>query len=160
MPKPLTGEQHHAMLESQKKNASKIVPILIVCGLALVGLSFFGGVQYQKSQQSKPIQNLPGMAVQNGGFGGMRSGFNGQRPTSGEVTAVSSSSITVKDQSGSSKTLAITDTTTVTNNRQAGSISDIKVGDTVAIVATGTDATRILLNPNFGNNSPAPTSTQ
>jgi len=160
MPEPITGEQHRAILESQKKNTSMIVPILIVCGLALVGLSFFGGVQYQKSHQSKPIQNLLGTAVQNGGFGGMRGGFGGQRPTRGEVTAVSSSSITVKGQSGSSKTLAIADTTTVTNNRQAGSISDIKVGDTVAIVVNGTNATRILLNPNFGNNSQAPATTQ
>ncbi|MGC1177047.1 MAG: hypothetical protein WA843_03155 [Candidatus Saccharimonadales bacterium] len=150
MTENITGEEHHALLAAQQKKTAKTIPILIACGLLLIVLSFFGGTRYQKSHQPKSAQNRSGAKAQNGGFGGRRGGFNGQRPTFGAVTAVSSTSITIKDQNDTSTTLAITANTVVTNNRQAGSIGDIQVGDTVAVIAGGSNASRILLNPRFG----------
>src|SRR5665213_1514526 len=96
-----------------------------------------------------------------GGFGGRGGGgrFGGQRPTIGQVTAVSSTSITVQDaNTGASTTLAITSSTQITDNGQTVTITDIQTGANVLIVASATDKTqaaRILVNPSFGGGAGA-----
>ena len=64
----------------------------------------------------------------------------------GAVTAVSASSITVKAEDGVSQTYAVTDATKVRlrasqpgngNRGKAGTISDVHVGDKVAVIGTG-----------------------
>lgn len=89
--------------------------------------------------------NFPGEA-QGGGMG-MLGGGN-----TGEVMAVSASSITVKDQrSGGLTTFDITSDTNVTDDGDSATIADVQVGDTV--MAQGTDdeddsaAGTITLNP-------------
>jgi hypothetical protein len=124
-----------------------------------MGLSFYGGVAYQKSHPAKTTA----AAGLNGGIGRGRFG-GGQRPTIGQVTAVSAGSITVQNSSsGASTTLGITGTTQITNNGQTATAGSIQVGDNVIVAASTTDKTqaaRILVNPSFGggassNNSPS-----
>jgi len=69
----------------------------------------------------------------------------------GEVTAVSASSITVKAADNVSQTYAVTSSTKVRvradGKGKAGSISEVKTGDTVLVAGTGTSsltATRVL----------------
>ncbi len=159
MKETTTTDQHQAIQAQQKNSRSRVISVAVIVGLLLAAGSFLGGVQYQKGRQPATKvravaagPNAPGPRGQGGGFGGGRRGaFGGQRPTLGAVTAISPTSITVKGQDGSSVTLAISDTTKVNNNGQAGAISDIKVGDTVAVIANGTNASRILVDPSFGN---------
>jgi hypothetical protein len=126
-----------------------------------MGLSFYGGVAYQKSRHP---QAATAAANGQGGFGGRGGRFGGQRPTIGPVTAISGTSITVQDsRTSSSTTLSITSSTQITDNGQTVAASDIQTGDTVAAIASTTDKTqaaRILVNPSFGggassNNSPS-----
>ena len=72
------------------------------------------------------------------GFGGMRGGS--RSATQGLVTAVSATSITVKNSvSGTSDTYQIDAATRVAKvDRTTGGISDVKVGDTVTIRGTST----------------------
>lgn len=63
------------------------------------------------------------------------------RGAGGVVSAVTSSSITVRNQSGAATTFAITATTTVTKDRASASISDLVVGDQVRIIPTAAGST-------------------
>jgi len=70
----------------------------------------------------------------------------------GEVTAVSADSITIKDtMRGGSVTYKIDTNTKVTEGGDTKAVSDIKMGNTVRVTATGTDttiATEITLGTN------------
>lgn len=70
---------------------------------------------------------------------------------SGAITAVSATSITVKDtRTGQGVTFGITSSTSVTDANATASVSTLKVGDEVRIQSantTSTDATLIELNP-------------
>ncbi|HUD06176.1 MAG TPA: DUF5666 domain-containing protein [Candidatus Saccharimonadales bacterium] len=154
--KYISGEKHHEMhTQIPHHQNSPIKPIvLVVAGLVIVGLSFYGGVRYEKGHLPKVTASSTSQDRSGsfgGGFGG-RSG--GQRPTFGQVTAVSSSSITVNDQqTGSGTTFSITSGTTITDNGQTTTASDIAVGDTVAIAADSSNtsqASQIIVNPSYG----------
>ena len=70
--------------------------------------------------------------------------------STGTVTTVSSSSISIKTARGTTITYGITSSTTVSNNGSSASVSDIKVGDTVSIRQandTTGNASTIELNP-------------
>lgn len=129
--------------------------VIAVVALVLCGVSFGAGINYQKGKQTT---NSTASANTNGQFpsqGGGQGGFRGgQRPNIGEVTAVASDSITVQDsRSSSSQTFKITSSTTVQEDGSAASVSDIKTGDTVLVVADSSDsstAAQIMLNPSFG----------
>jgi hypothetical protein len=119
--------------------------VVVVIGAA----GFFGGVQYQKRHQPKNTGTMATGQFGTGGFGGrggMRRGAG-----LGQVTSVSNSSITVKNErTGVSKTYSITSATTVMNGTAAGSAGDIKTGDSVIVTATSASATeagRIVVNP-------------
>ncbi len=152
--KYLSAEEHHAMRSQKTRQGSSMKPILmIVVVLVIAGLSFFGGVQYQKGHQKTTASSNSGQSGYTGGFGSGGGRFGGQRPTRGQVTAVSPTSITVQNQSGTSTTLAITSSTTITDNGQTVTTTDISVGETVAVIANSSDSTqasRILVNPSFG----------
>ena len=137
-------------------------PIIIsISILILMVVGFFGGIQYQKGHQPKITANFGSRSSPfgQGGSGGS-GGFSGQRPTFGSVTAVSASSITVDDsQSSSSTTFSITSSTSISDNGQTVTASDISVGETVVVIASSsasTQASRILVNP---STSGAPSST-
>jgi hypothetical protein len=138
-----------------KPNSQLWLVIIIV--IVLCGLSFFGGAVYEKGHVKSSAASLSSNA--GGGYsraGGGFSGRNGgQRPNIGDVTAVSSSSITIQNNfSGSSETFSITSSTTYTNAGQTGaSVSDIQTGDRVLIrtsSSSSTQATEIDINPSFG----------
>jgi hypothetical protein len=59
----------------------------------------------------------------------------------GVVSALTSSSITVTDPSGTPSTFAVTSSTTVTKERATASISDLAVGEQVRIIPTAQGST-------------------
>jgi hypothetical protein len=142
-------------------------PVLAGIGaLVIAGASFFGGMVYQKAKQPTAVSTMSSSQA-NSGSGGRR--FGGQRPAVGTVASVSSSSLTITVNDGTSKQFNITSSTTVTNSGQPASISDIATGDTVFVVASASkssDAARIALNPSSGGgfgggaNTTAPNSVQ
>lgn len=128
--------------------------ILIVVAI----ISFLGGSQYGKHHANNTSATSSNrLASTSGGFGpggGARGGFNRADRVVGSVTAISASSITIDDSmSGTSKTLAITSSTQISDNGQTVTYSDIQTGDTVFATedsSNTSNASRILVNPSFG----------
>jgi len=142
-----------------KLQKSHVIPGVIACAFGLVG--FLGGMQFQKSQSpTASASDATNNQAQQppGGFGEMRQGggqFGGQRPTLGEVTAISSDKITVKTQAGSSD-VTLTSETVVRDGETNETIAKdtIKVGDTIIVMGdtsgTSVTAETITVNPSFG----------
>lgn len=116
--------------------------ITIAAIVILVGAgSFFGGMKYGQSAQPKFAGGAgnfrmagaaganAGQRGQSGARGGM-GGFNG-----GEVLSMDDKSMTLKLRDGGSKIVFYTPSTTV-SKEDAGSLSDIKVGDNVTVVGS------------------------
>lgn len=124
---------------------SIVVTVLIAIVIGVVG--FFAGIKYQESKQ-------PAFSRQFGnGQQGTRSGINraGSRQVIGEIMSQDEKSITVKLSDGSSKIVLLSETTTV-NTATKVSITDLKVGEKVAVFGPqNTDgsvtAQNIQLNP-------------
>lgn len=139
----------------KKRSAVKFVPYILVV-VAVGCLGFASGAAWQRAERSSSASGRQSLSAQGELFGqnspvGNR--MNGTRPIMGTVSAISSTSITVADMSSQTSTYSITSDTTVTNNSSSASVSDIKEGDTVAIIANTTnakEAARIMLNPSFG----------
>jgi len=155
----ISGEEHRARRAGHKgsrSGGSNKSAMLAVAGIVLLGVGFFGGMAYQKDHGTKATATTaPGTTGQGRGFGGAGTGgrFSGARPTFGQVTAISDTSITVAGQNSINTTLAITSSTTITNSGQTVAASTITVGETVAVIASTSDSTqaaRILVNPSFG----------
>ncbi len=131
-------------VSTQPKSNYLFLGILVV--IVLIA-SFFGGIAYQKSMHATATTAASG-AARTARFGGgaRRGGF-------GTVAAISGSSITLTLRSGASTTFTITNSTKVTNNGASASVSDIQVGDRVAITRDTTNTSQadsIILNPSFG----------
>ena len=164
--KYMSGEEYQEMQHSHtSKSTGKSlarIPLrgeLLIAVIVLCGLSFVGGVIYQKHSEktTTTATSAAGGALGAGGFS-RRGGGN-----FGQVTAVSTTSITLTNQrTNASNTYAITGATVITDNGQTVATSDIQAGDTVVITTSTSDtstATRILVNPSFGGaGSPSPTS--
>jgi hypothetical protein len=150
--KVISGEEHQKQMMDTKKSGGVPKIVIVVAGIMLLsGISFAGGVQYQKGK-TKDAQDPARISSkrfgQNGG-GPMRF-QGGQRPSIGEVTAIDSSSITIRLARGGSSTFKITSDTKVTDDGATISVSDIKTGDTVLVQANSNDTTtasNILINP-------------
>lgn len=92
---------------------------------------FYGGIQYQKSQR---------VALGRGQF---PAGFNqregssqrGLRPSSGEITKIDDTSLTLKTTDGSSKIIIFSDSTRV-NKSSEGSMADLKVGESITVMGS------------------------
>lgn len=127
----------------------KLIPYIIIVILT-AGISFFGGMQYQRYSLRGNFNRQFGANGQlNRGQGNM-SNF---RPVIGEVTASDSASLTVKSQDGSSKIVILSGSTTISKT-ESGSLTDVKVGDRIAVIGTAnTDgsvtAQNIQLNPQY-----------
>ncbi len=158
--KYVSGEEHQAMQQKSKsspggRRVTLQTRTLGLAGLVIVlcGLSFWGGTAYQKGHAPKAIATTSSSGGSGaGGFGGGGRGrFSGGL---GQVTAVSTSSITITNQrTNASTTYSITSSTTITDSGQTVTASDIQTGDTVLVSTSGsasTTATRILVNPSFG----------
>lgn len=136
--------------------------IIIFSAIALVigaGAGFFGGMYYQKSKN--PVFNRQfGNGQGRGNDTFVRGGF---RPTSGQILSVDDKTMTVKLLDGSSKIVLLNDKTTL-NKADAATISDLKVGDTVAVFGQensdgSVTAQNVQLNPIMfrGGQNPTPT---
>lgn len=136
--------------KNSKKFTGSVVGLFVVVLIAIG--SFYWGVSYQKGKQKEPSSSLASTSFSGGGFGGR--GFRGGNRVIGQVTAVSSSSISVQDNmTGTVTTLAITSSTVISNSGQSATASSIQVGDTVFVSENSTNTTqasRILVNPTFG----------
>ncbi len=102
--------------------SKKNLPVLIITVLVFSALSFFGGMQYQKSQRQS-FQT---------GFGRSLNRQNGAgvRPVSGEITNVEKGLLTIKTQDGSNRIIIFSDSTKI-NKTSDGSASDLKKGEQV-----------------------------
>ena len=130
------------------KNEKLIAVVLLVVGL---GIGFFGGMQYDKSQTAKSATSFTN--GQGRGQGGQRNsgGNGGNRPVAGDIISSDDKSITIKMQDGSSKIVLISGTTLINKAAQA-TIADLKSGEKVAVFgSTNSDgsitAANIQLNP-------------
>lgn len=154
--KYVSGEEYQAMSRTAPSKGHRVaVPVKTAIGIVVVvilcGLSFYSGDSYGKNHAPKAAATASFRTTTGGGFGG--GGFRNGGGF-GQVTAVSSSSITVQNpRSGASTTYAITSSTAITDNGQTVSTSDIQTGDVVIIqVASSgsTTATSIMVNPSYG----------
>ena len=144
----------------------------VLAAVVIGGVGFYSGVAYQKHHATNASSSMPTSASFNQGSG--NSGFGSARGGGlqrsgriiGQVSAISSSSITVQTQTDSSTTLAITSSTAITENGQTVSTSSIQTGDTVFVTedtSNTSQAARIMVNPSFGSGqsqTPAQTQTE
>ncbi len=138
----------HSALSSKKTTVPTKQLVQIGAAIVLAVIGFYGGIAYQKTKQ--PSTGAAQLTADQTGLGSDQ--FRRRMSTS-DVTAISSSSITVKDTSGTSKTYAITSDTTITKDRATATTNDIAIGDTVLVVASSTSSTsasRIVVNPTMG----------
>jgi hypothetical protein len=138
------------------------VVVLIVAG----GAGFYGGMKYQQSKTS--ANRLTGSARQFGNFagrtgGGTGTGSNSFRPVNGQILSAGNNTLTVKLSDGSSKVVILTSTTQI-NKAAQGTVADLQVGTTIAVMGQANSdgsvtAQSIQLNPMArGNTSPSPVS--
>lgn len=111
----------------------------IIFGLVLLAvacLSFFGGMQYQKSKRSVfTAGSMRGQFIQNNQNGSgnrMMGNFRSGGQIVGEVLSVDNQSITVKLPDGSSKILILSGNTQVMTSTTA-SISAVTLGSKIAV---------------------------
>lgn len=150
-------------VQNEKATTAKPAPVTVqrqlptwfpwvIAGLAALLIAMVAyGIGYQTSRGM-----LGGRGGMGSGIGMMRGGDRDDRGTLstglrgrgmmggavGEVTAVSSDSISIKDtMRGGSVTYKIDSSTKVTENGTTKTVSDIKTGDTVRVSATGGDTT-------------------
>jgi len=131
---------------------------MIVVALVAVGIGFYGGVQYQKSQRSSVSGGMPGApgggTGQPGGTGKTGGSATTNRPVSGEITSMDSNSVTIKTQDGSSKIVLFSNSTKI-NKTSEGSSSDLKTGEQVtAIGPESSDGTVTAQTISVGGNMP------
>lgn len=130
----------------QHKSSSNIFVWMILILVVGAG-SFYSGVTYEKSHHTTTASNVTGSSNYRRGFGARDRVF-------GQVTAISSSSITVQNsRTGTNTTLAITSSTQITDNGQTATASSIQTGEEVFITENSSDtsqAARVMVNPSFG----------
>jgi hypothetical protein len=151
----------------QAKKVSKYSPTLVIAGIAvLVIASFLGGTSYQKHKTSSEngvlgVNTGPqGPQMMGGGpnAGDPRNVYAGG--TVGSVTAVSKTSISVRNNrptTGTAPTYKITSVTKITKNGTAISADQIHVGDRVSVRTNPSDtatATQILVAPQSAPTAP------
>ena len=142
------------------KNNNNTV-IMVVIGMVVLGIGFFGGMQYSNYQRSQ-LRSQFGAGA-GGGFGGrMMSGQQGiggnrmigrggARPVYGQIVSQDDKSITVKMNDGSSKIVILSVKTSI-NKASEATKDDLKTGDTVAVFGTensdgSVTAQNVQLNP-------------
>lgn len=141
----------------------KNMVLMFVIVIVTAGVGFYGGIMFQKSKTSKPIQNC----FVTGDFGhGARSqlpvpGAGGRmaggklRPIVGEILSKDDKSITVKLRDGSSRIIMLSSTTNI-NRAEKVDPSALIEGETVRVFGTinpdgSVTAQDIQLNPDqFG----------
>ncbi|NTU98831.1 hypothetical protein HGA64_02390 [Candidatus Falkowbacteria bacterium] len=117
-----------------EKKISLVTAIILI--VVISGASFYGGTKFAASKQASPL------GVRGANFQGMRNGFTGANGqgrganggiVNGEVIKQDSNSITVKLRDGGSKTVYLSDTTTVSKSVD-GSKKDVQTGSNVMVI--------------------------
>lgn len=132
--------ENRAMMRTFEKRSwvigGTLALVIVSIGMFLLGMAVGGAMQHKSSNSvNGPNSGQFGPMNRQGGFGGAR-----QMGTRGAVTAISSSSITIKTSDGTPKTYTINSSTTVRALGRGGmTVNDITVGMTVA-VRTSADA--------------------
>jgi len=110
---------------------------LVVIAIIIIGVSFYGGMKY--GQNSKTNLGAGNFSQRMGQFGNMASSTNrgGNRGVfggaiSGQILSIDKSTLTVKDQTGGSRLVFLSASTTV-NKMIEGSVKDLVVGSNVSI---------------------------
>jgi hypothetical protein len=129
-----------------------IIGVLVALVIGAGG-GFFVGMKYQQGKAPTGNQQFTGGRNFGGAGGptGQNRFRNGGGQVVGEILSQDNNSITVKMQDGSSKIIILSSTTTI-SKAQAGTVSDLKVGERVAAFGTANSdgsvtATNIQLNP-------------
>ena len=105
---------------------------MIIIGVVLIGVSFYGGIKYAESKT--PVRRALGGFGQNDGQRGTR-GANSGGFVNGDIIAKDSTSVTVKMRDGSSKIIFVSDSTTVMK-AVSGKLSDLSVGEQITSMGT------------------------
>jgi hypothetical protein len=150
-------------------NKNKKIVLVIVVGLIVVGLSFWGGMKYSNSKNpSSQFANRGQNGFnQNGEMRigqGTRNGLNGGL-VNGEIISKDDKSITVKLRDGGSAStqggskIVFFSPTTEVEKTVDGSIVDIIIGKQVTIMGTANpdgsvSATSIQIRPDLTQNNP------
>jgi hypothetical protein len=103
---------------------------IIIGGLVLVALAFYGGMTYGQSMASASAQSF-----RNANFAGRQGGMRGAGVVSGNIINQDSTSITVQARDGSTRIILVSPSTSVTKS-VSGSISDLSIGKTVNAIGT------------------------
>ena len=106
---------------------------ILIGGLVLVVLSFYGGMRYVQSQI--PVRNGVLTFGQNGTRANARGAFNSTGNTNGEIISKDSTSVTLITRDGSSKIIFLSNTTPIMKT-VLGSPSDIVVGKEIIVMGT------------------------
>jgi hypothetical protein len=132
-------------MNSPKKRMSRMigVPTAVVLGIFVTGAG--AGVASAATHSATSTHAHASLTASSAkpranqfGPGAMPGGCNG---VGGDVTALTSSAITVLNREGTSTTYAITSTTTVTKDRASSTIAALALGENVHISVSSTDAT-------------------
>jgi hypothetical protein len=154
----VSGEQYQQMRGEGSEDGKKVTVTarsVTMAGIVIVVfiIGFLGGMAYQKGH-TKHAAAVVSSSGSSGSGGPGSGGFRRRSGGIGQVTAVSPTSITISNtRTGASSTYAITGSTTITDNGQAVTTSDIQAGSTVLVMTSASDtstATSILVNPSFG----------
>lgn len=137
---------------NQSPSRKPIHPLLLgAAGAGIVIALFLGGIAvgyqftgYHHSQAENALE-------MRGGF--RRIGMRGMHPESGEVTKIDGKILTIKSDDGETITVTTDDTTRFRHDQSDAKLSDIKTGDTIAIVGRVSDnkvtARAVIINPDF-----------
>ncbi len=108
---------------------------LVVSALVVGGASFYGGIQYQKSQAPVRGQFSTGVGGA-GGFAGRTGGRGIGGFTAGKILSVGNGSLTLQSMTSSSTEIVLTGPSTQIEKTVAGSGSDLSVGSNVVVTGT------------------------
>ncbi len=120
------------------------LPIFIVALIIVGAAAFFAGTKYQANQNRAGGNSQFRRVLGNGTNGAVERG---------QIIEVSDNSVTIKMADGSSKIILLSDKTTISQTT-AGSKTDLKTGETVAVFGTSNSdgsitAQNVQLNPQF-----------
>ncbi len=116
----------------EKNNMNKQIAIFIVSIIIVGGGSFFGGMQFQKSQKTSN-SSFGNFQRQGGGIGtGMTRRNNGGGFSNGTILSMDDKSITLKLRNGGSQIIFFGDSTSILKS-DTGAKSDLAVDQNITV---------------------------
>jgi hypothetical protein len=127
-----------------KQMNTKHIAALALVGVAIAGVSFYGGTLYAKGNAGFRPGGTGTFTQSNfGSRGGMRGGAGGF--SGGQILSMDSSSLTVKGPDGSTRIILLSASTTVMKT-SSGSVADLSVGDEVSVTGAANSDGSITAN--------------